>query len=73
MQVDTINIQIGKLGLSEEVIREIKRHLKENKNVKLKFLKSFIKDRDRKEIAKIIEEKVRKGKLIGNTYTIKNG
>jgi len=73
MQVDTVDIQIGKLGLSQEIIREIKSHLKKKKNVKLKFLKSFIQDRDRKEVAKEVEEKIRKGKLIGNTYTIKNG
>jgi len=69
---DTINIQIGKNGFNESVEQEIKKHLKAKKNVKLKFLKSFIGDKDRTDVAKEIQQKFKNtGKLIGNTIVIK--
>lgn len=40
MHAGTKAVQIGKSGLSETMIKEIKRQLKLNKTVKVKFLKS---------------------------------
>ncbi len=43
-------IRIGKNGMSEETIKEIKKHLKKRKLIKIKILKSFRSD-NKKEIA----------------------
>jgi RNA-binding protein len=50
-------LRIGKSGLAEGVIEEIKRQLKQKKLIKIKLLKSFIGDKDRKLIAEEIAEK----------------
>lgn len=42
-------LRVGKNGLTEGVIEEVKQHLKKRKVVKIKFLKSFIDDHDRKK------------------------
>ena len=74
MQQDTVNIQIGKNGITTALVTEIKKHLKANKSVRIKLLKSFIKDKDRKQVALDLDKKLnKKGKLIGFVYTIKNG
>jgi len=44
-------IRIGKKGLSEESISEIKKQLKKNKLIKVKFLRSFIDSQDKKKAA----------------------
>ena len=53
------DINIGKNGLSENVINEIKRRLKEKKIVKIRVLKSAreILGIDRREIARLVAEK----------------
>ncbi len=43
-------VRIGKGGLSESMIDEIKRHLKVKKLIKVKLLKNFIYGKDKKEI-----------------------
>lgn len=50
-------IRIGKNGLTDNVISEVKKHLKKNKIIKIKFLRSFIKGKDRKKIAQEIATK----------------
>ena len=50
-------VRIGKSGLTEGTVNEIKRQLKNKKLIKIKLLKAFIEDKDRKEIAKLIAEK----------------
>jgi len=50
-------LRIGKAGLNENVIEEIKRQLKENKLIKIKLLRAFIEGKDKKEIAKEIAVK----------------
>ncbi|MBN2367735.1 ribosome assembly RNA-binding protein YhbY [Candidatus Woesearchaeota archaeon] len=47
-------VRIGKKGLTDETIKEIKRHLKKRKLVKVKILKST---EDRKKIAKELAKK----------------
>ncbi len=74
MSQDTVNIQIGKLGITQALVTEVKKHLKVNKSVKIRFLKSFIQEKDRKQVALDLDKKInKKGKLIGFVYTIKNG
>ena len=41
-------IQIGKAGLSEAIIKEIKAQLKNKKLIKVKFLKTAMKDKNNK-------------------------
>ena len=50
-------IRIGKNGLTDNVVEEIKNHLKKRKMVKVKMLKSFLEDKDKKLLAKEIAEK----------------
>ena len=44
-------IRIGKKGLTEETIIQIKEFLKKRKLIKIKFLKSFLEDNDKKKAA----------------------
>jgi len=50
-------IRIGKKGLTDEVIKEIAKQLKKKKLIKIKFLKSFLEKKDRKEVAREVTEK----------------
>ena len=50
-------VRIGKSGLSESVLGEIKKQLESKGMIKIKMLKSFIGSADRKSLAKkIVEE-----------------
>ncbi|RLF24608.1 MAG: RNA-binding protein [Thermoprotei archaeon] len=51
-------VHIGKKGITEEVIEEIKRQLEERKVVKVRILRSCleVENRDRREIARRIAE-----------------
>ena len=49
--------RIGKNGLTENLIKELKNHLKKRKLIKVKMLKSFIGNKNRKELAKEIADK----------------
>ncbi len=51
------SIRIGKSGLTESIIDEIKIHLKNKKLVKVKLLKSSIHGKDKKAVAKELAEK----------------
>jgi RNA-binding protein YhbY len=44
-------LRIGKNGLSKPMLDEIEVHLKKRKMVKIKFLQSYIEDKDRKQEA----------------------
>ena len=50
-------LRIGKSGLTEGVIEEIKKQLKKKKLIKIKFLKSVLEDNDKKKFAKEIASK----------------
>lgn len=47
-------IQIGKKGIHEGIIEEIKRQLEEKDEVKIKFLKNVV--RNKKEFEDLVEE-----------------
>ncbi len=49
-------IQIGKSGLSESVVDEIKKQLKKRKLIKIKFLKSVLEGKSKKELADEVVE-----------------
>ena len=57
-------IQLGKNGLTESFIGNLKHHFDKTKNVKISVLKSCC--RDREELKKINEEILEK---LGNNYT----
>ena len=57
-------IQVGKKGVSENLIESLKSHFKNHTNVKLVFLKST--SRDKKKIKKQAEEVVEE---LGKNYT----
>ena len=50
-------LRIGKNGLTDTVLKDIKDHLRKRKLIKVKFLRAFIKDKDKKELAKEIADK----------------
>lgn len=49
-------VRIGKSGLTESVIEEIKRQLKKNKTIKIKILRPAITDTPKKELFQRIEK-----------------
>lgn len=49
-------VRIGKNGLTESVILQVKRMVNKKKLVKVKFLRSFIESHDRKAAAKRLAE-----------------
>lgn len=59
-------MQVGKNGITENLIETLKNHFKNHMNVKVSVLKSAT--RDRKEIEKIAEELIDK---LGNNYTFR--
>ncbi len=44
-------VRIGKAGITDGAIDEIKRHLRQKKVVKVKFLSAFMKDNNKKLVA----------------------
>jgi len=50
-------IRIGKNGLTEGMVKEIAKLLKKKRLIKIKMLKAFLQDNDRKDAAKEIAEK----------------
>ncbi|MDP7180497.1 MAG: YhbY family RNA-binding protein [Candidatus Woesearchaeota archaeon] len=50
-------IRIGKSGLSDGTIAEIKKQLEKKKLIKIKLLKAAIKDKDKKQLANELAEK----------------
>lgn len=48
---------IGKNGLTENAIKDIKNHLKNRKIIKVKMLKSYIEGKDKKILAAEVAEK----------------
>ena len=51
------SVRIGKSGLTESIIDEIKIHLKKKNLVKVKLLKSSIQGKDKKAVAGELAEK----------------
>lgn len=50
-------LRIGKSGLTEGVVAELKKQLKKKKLIKVKFLKSALVEKNRKELAKEVADK----------------
>jgi len=50
-------IRIGKNGLTDNAIQEIKKMLKQKKLIKIKMLKPFVADKNKKVLAREIAEK----------------
>jgi len=51
-------VRIGKSGLTESVVSEIKKHLKKKKLIKIKMLQAFVNGKDKKVLAKEIADTV---------------
>lgn len=50
-------VRVGKSGLTDSLIAEIKKHLKKKRLIKVKFLKSALVQGTVKEFAEVISEK----------------
>jgi RNA-binding protein YhbY len=57
-----INVRVGKMGISPELIAEIVHHLKRDGLVKVKILKNYMEEKSRFEMAETIA--VRTGSLL---------
>jgi RNA-binding protein len=66
------NLNLGKEGLTESVVEEIKRQLRRNKLIKIKMLPSMSDKADKKQIAKELELKTGAVLIdsIGFTYVL---
>jgi len=71
MRGDNI-IQIGKNGIADSLIAEIKNQLKRKKELKVKILKSARTEKDRKDIAAEVAAKTnsRLAQVRGNTFIL---
>ncbi len=72
---DVVTVNVGKKGLTESLINEINLQLEKRGVVKVKMLRSFRGDADRRELARMIEERV-DGELVdlrGFVLTLKKG
>jgi len=47
-------VRIGKSGITDGIVEEIKRHLRQKKIVKVKFLSAFMKGKDKRLVAQEI-------------------
>jgi RNA-binding protein YhbY len=72
---NSVIIQFGKKGVSEEFIKNIKKNLANNKLVKVKFLKSALEPTSRKELSNVIMNHISglsfEHKLVGNVLFLK--
>jgi RNA-binding protein len=50
-------VRIGKLGLTEAAVNEIRHHLKKKKLVKIRLLKSCLDNKDKEELKDVILRK----------------
>jgi len=50
-------MRIGKSGITDHIIEDLKIHLKKRKLIKVKFLKSGIEGKDRKKLAEELASK----------------
>ena len=50
-------VRVGKHGITESIISEIRKQLAKRKIVKIKFLKNFIRTRNKKELASELADK----------------
>ena len=50
-------VQIGKSGLTDAIIKEIKKQLSRKRLIKIKFLRSALEAKDKKQLAKEVTKK----------------
>ena len=50
-------IRIGKNGLTDNIVKDLKEHLKKRKLIKVKLLKSYIGEQDKKKLFQEIADK----------------
>ena len=50
-------VQIGKNGMTDSLILEIKKQIKKNRLVKIKLLRGFVESNDRKQVSRDIADK----------------
>jgi len=65
-------VQIGKYGLTGEVLKEINKQLKDKKLIKIRLQRAFVLGKSRKEIAEEIANKTnaRIVSIVGNTISL---
>jgi len=70
---DIVTVNVGKNGVSTELIKELSDILKKYKRCRVKMLKSALNSKDKKEVTEDIRIrcKCRQAKLIGHTITLK--
>lgn len=51
------SMRIGKSGITDSLVKELRLQIKNKKLVKVKFLKSFIENKDKKHIARELAER----------------
>ena len=61
-----IVVRIGKAGITESVIEEIKKQIEKRKIIKVKFLPAHAKGKNKKEFAEELAEKTNT-KIVGQT------
>ncbi len=68
-------VNIGKSGLSYPVVDELKFLLKKKKLIKIRMLKSYFEEKDKKELAKEIAQKTNSALVdtIGNVVVLYKG
>ncbi len=64
--------RIGKNGMTHNILDEIRKNLKAKKLVKVRFLRSFVEDKDRKQCANEVAEKTRSELIdvVGNVVVL---
>jgi len=74
-ETNQVSIQFGKGGISESFVANIKKSLVNNKLVKVKFLKSALEGKSRKDLASSIVSSLQavpvEHKLVGNVLFLK--
>jgi len=64
---------LGKKGLTDGIIKEIKKQLRTRGMIKIKMLKSFLRNKDRKEVPGKVASKTKSKviNLVGNVFVLK--
>lgn len=72
MKEKIVVLNVGKRGITESFIKEVSEHVKKKKIVKIKILRSALKEKDRHEIAEEIANRTNTKivKLIGHTVIL---
>lgn len=65
-------MQLGKKGITEDFIKEIKKNIRSKYTVKVRILKSFLAQKSRFEVAEILKKElpIYKCTLVGNVVRI---